>query len=235
MDFKLNSFPPSYRALILGSSGAIGTALKTALENRPGCQSVMALHRRSHPPLDFNHEPSIEAAALSVAAQGPFNLIVNAAGFLHDKRFRPEKKLDQLSYDQLAATFAVNTFGPALVFRHFSKLLDRDFGMMAHLSAKVGSIEDNHLGGWYSYRASKAALNMIIKTASIELTRNQRNSVIVAVHPGTVTSNLSRPFKGETLGREAKTAAQEILALLERLTPADSGRFFAYNGDEIEW
>ena len=108
------------------------------------------------------------------------------------KDFLPEKKLASLHYAQLEATFRANTFGPALVLRHFTPLLDRERAIMALLSAKVGSIGDNRLGGWYSYRASKAAMNMMVKTAAIEVARTQPNSVLVALHPGTVNSRLSR-------------------------------------------
>jgi NAD(P)-dependent dehydrogenase (short-subunit alcohol dehydrogenase family) len=232
---KLKSLPPSFRALILGSSGAIGAALQKHLEKSPYCETVVGLHRHSQPALDFNNEQSIAIAAQEIAERGPFHLIVNAVGILHDNDFRPEKKLDELNYNQLIATFTANTFGPALVLRHFSKLLATDGSVMAHLSAKVGSIDDNRLGGWYSYRASKAALNMLIKTASLELKRRLRKTALVAIHPGTVASALSRPFKGDTLGRTPETAAAEILAVLQELSPADTGKFISYNGEELPW
>jgi NAD(P)-dependent dehydrogenase (short-subunit alcohol dehydrogenase family) len=129
----------------------------------------------------------------------------------------------------------VNTFGPAIVLRHFSKLLDKQRGVLALLSAKVGSIEDNRLGGWYSYRASKAALNMLIKTAAIELKRSQPNSVIVALHPGTVNSDLSQPFRGAEIGRPATQAASEMLQVLDSLRLDDSASFVAYSGERLPW
>jgi NAD(P)-dependent dehydrogenase (short-subunit alcohol dehydrogenase family) len=195
----------------------------------------VALHRRSEPPIDFDREESIADAAGALAARAPFNLIVNAAGVLHSSAFRPEKKLADLNYDQLLQTFRTNAFGPALVMRHFCGLLDRDRGVMAVVSAKVGSIEDNRLGGWYSYRASKAALNMLLKTAAIELRRTRPNSVLVALHPGTVRSELSRPFRGAELGRSPEAAAGDMLRVIDALSPADSGGFFAYDGTVLPW
>jgi NAD(P)-dependent dehydrogenase (short-subunit alcohol dehydrogenase family) len=135
----------------------------------------------------------------------------------------------------MQATFQANTFGPALVLRHFAPLLAREHAIMAMLSAKVGSIGDNRLGGWYSYRASKAALNMLVRTAAIEVARTQQNSVLVALHPGTVNSRLSRPFRGDTIGRPADVAAADMLRVLDTLTLADSGTFRSYDGAELPW
>jgi len=147
----------------------------------------------------------------------------------------PEKQLSQLSYAQMLNNFSVNTLGPALLLRHVTPLLDRQQALMALLSAKVGSIEDNRLGGWYSYRASKAALNMLVKTAAIELRRTQPQTVLVALHPGTVSSALSAPFRGAEIGRPASQAAAEMLSVLGRLTPADSGHFLSYTGEVLPW
>jgi len=129
----------------------------------------------------------------------------------------------------------INAIGPALTIRHFSKLLDPQQSIMVTLSAKVGSIEDNRLGGWYSYRASKAALNMIIKTASIELARTKPNTVMIAMHPGTVNSRLSKPFRGEQIGRPASIAAAEMLQVIENLELNDSGSFLTYSGEKLPW
>jgi NAD(P)-dependent dehydrogenase (short-subunit alcohol dehydrogenase family) len=147
----------------------------------------------------------------------------------------PEKKLSELNYAQLMDTFRTNTFGPALVLRHFTPLLDSQRGVMAVLSAKVGSIGDNRLGGWYSYRASKAALNMLVKTASIEVKRSNPGAVLVALHPGTVHSRLSQPFRGGGAARSAADAATDMLGVLDRSTPADTGQFLAYNGAQLPW
>jgi NAD(P)-dependent dehydrogenase (short-subunit alcohol dehydrogenase family) len=187
------------------------------------------------PPVDFDDPGSVARAAAALADRAPFHLIVNAAGVLHSPRFMPEKRLADLDEHQMLATFRVNTFGPALVLRHFVPLLAADRGVLAVLSAKVGSIGDNRLGGWYSYRASKAALNMIVKTASIEIRRSRPNTIVVALHPGTVSSRLSQPFRGAEIGRAPTTAAAEMLHVIDTLTPADSGKFYAFNGEELPW
>ncbi len=231
----LDSFPAGFRALVIGASGGIGAALVDALRDDPRCAAVVGLGRASVPPLDLTDPASIERAAADVSGQGPFHLIINAAGVLHGPDFMPEKRLADLDQTQLLATFQVNTVGPALLLRHFSGQLDRQRGVFAMLSAKVGSIGDNRLGGWYSYRASKAALNMLIKTAAIEIRRSQPNAVLLALHPGTVNSRLSQPFRGAEIGRPAADAARDLLRVVDGLGPEVSGGFYAYNGNALPW
>jgi NAD(P)-dependent dehydrogenase (short-subunit alcohol dehydrogenase family) len=231
----MRSLPDQFHALVIGASGAIGAAFVDALAQDPRCASVRGLHRNSTPPLDFNDEGSIAAAAGLLAAGPRYHLIINAAGLLHSAAFMPEKRLADLQYAQMQATFQANTFGPALVIRHFIPLLDSERAVMALLSAKVGSIGDNRLGGWYSYRASKAALNMMVRTAAIEVARTRKHTVLVALHPGTVSSRLSQPFRGDVVGRAAHDAAADMLAVLDVLTPADSGAFRSYNGADLPW
>ena len=231
----MGSLPDQFHALVIGASGTIGAAFVDLLRDSPRCASVHGLHRNLPPRLDFANENSVALAARELAAGPRYHLIINAAGMLHTEAFMPEKRLADLNYTQMQAIFQANTFGPALALRHFVPLLDGERAIMAMLSAKVGSISDNRLGGWYSYRASKAALNMLIKTASIEVARSQRNSVLVALHPGTVSSRLSRPFRGEAIGRPAHAAAADMLRVLDKLTPADSGSFRSYNGAELPW
>lgn len=235
MDLTLSSLPEGYRALVIGARGAIGAALLALLREDPRCAVALGLHRQSLPALDLQDEASVAAAAAALAGEGPFQLIVNAAGLLHGPDLMPEKKLGDLQLASLQAVFAVNTFGPALLLHHFSPLLDRHCGRLAMLSAKVGSIGDNRLGGWYAYRASKAALNMLIRTASIELRRSHPGAIVAALHPGTVTSPLSAPFRGGELGRPAATAAAELLDVIDRLTAPDSGGFFSYSGEALPW
>ncbi|MDO9145158.1 SDR family NAD(P)-dependent oxidoreductase [Rhodoferax sp.] len=231
----MNSFPEGFRALVIGASGGLGQAFVQLLQANPRCAEVLGVHRRSRPRIDFDDESSVADAAQALTTGGKFHLIINAAGLLHNADFMPEKKLADLSYAQLEVTFRANTFGPALVLRHFSPLLDGERGVLAVVSAKVGSIEDNRLGGWYSYRASKAALNMLLKTAAIELKRSKPKAVLVSLHPGTVYTGLSKPFKGEQIGRPALLAAQEMLTVLDGLTAADTGSFVTYNGERLPW
>ncbi|WP_396266976.1 SDR family NAD(P)-dependent oxidoreductase [Ideonella sp.] len=231
----MKSLPDGYRALVIGASGAIGSAFVAALQADPRCGQVIGLHRRSEPALDLDDEASVARAAQRLQAQGPIHLIVHAAGVLHTAAGMPEKRLAQLNYRQMSEVFRINTFGPGLVLAHFAPLLCRERGVMALLSAKVGSIGDNRLGGWYSYRASKAALNMLVKTAAIEVQRSQPQAVLVAVHPGTVSSGLSAPFKGGEIGRPATAAVADMLAVLDGLRPEQSGGFFAYDGQALPW
>ncbi len=231
---NMESLPEGYQALIVGGSGGIGNAFVDALREDPRCGHVEALHRRSAVPIDFDDEASIAAAAAAFADRR-FGLIVNAAGLLHAQGFMPEKKLADLNEAQLLETFRVNVFGPALLIRHFAPLLTRERAVMAMLSAKVGSIGDNRLGGWYSYRASKSALNMMVKTAAIELGRSAPNAVLIALHPGTVNTGLSAPFKGAEIGRPPAQAATQMLKILDELLPQDSGSFVSYDGTRLPW
>ncbi len=230
----LASLGDGYRALVIGASGALGTAFCELLKQDPRCAGVRALGRHTVPELDLERPETIANAATELAAEAPYQLIVHAAGLLHRDRIKPEKSFSAIESEALQAVFQVNTLGPALVLRHFLPLLEPR-GAMAMLSAKVGSIGDNRLGGWYAYRASKAALNMLIKTAAIELARTRPQSRLLSLHPGTVVSGLSQPFRGATNARPADIAAAQLLTLIDQLTPADSGHFFAYDGERLPW
>jgi NAD(P)-dependent dehydrogenase (short-subunit alcohol dehydrogenase family) len=231
----MQSFPSEFRALVIGASGSIGAAFHALLSQDAGCAQVVCLHRQSQPPIDFDQEESIAAAASQLAKEGKFHLIIAATGMLHSTQFMPEKRLADLSYAQMAQTFRTNTLGPALLLRHFAPLLDTQRGVLAVLSAKVGSIGDNRLGGWYSYRASKAALNMLLKTAAIEVKRSNPNAVLVALHPGTVNSHLSQPFRGAEIGRSPLDAAGDMLRVIDSLASGDTGRFVSYKGEALSW
>ena len=168
------------------------------------------------------------------------HLLVNCAGVLHESdALRPEKKLESVSPDALRRVFEVNAFGPLLVAKHFHELLRHDErAVLANVSARVGSIGDDRAGGWYAYRGSKAAQNLFTKNLSIELGRRAKNVVCVALHPGTVDTDLSRPFQGsvrETSLFEPSRAARQLLDVIDGLTPEQSGSFLAWDGREIPW
>ncbi|MEM9600851.1 MAG: SDR family NAD(P)-dependent oxidoreductase, partial [Pseudomonadota bacterium] len=201
----LDSFETPIKAVIIGSTGGIGGAFVNALTESDRVQSVHALSRSgaAHPSpkvhnltFDFLDETSVEAAAQALREVGPFDLIILATGLLQGDGIAPEKNMRALDLEQMNRSFAVNTFGPALTAKYFLPLLARDRkAVFAALSARVGSISDNRLGGWYSYRASKAALNMMLKTLSIEIARRFKQQIIIGLHPGTVDTELSRPFQ----------------------------------------
>ncbi len=231
----MQSLPEGYRALVVGASGAIGAAFVEQLGRDPRCATARGLHRGSLPPIDYADAPGIARAAQALADGGPWHLVVVATGVLHTPEFSPERRLADVSGEALEAIFRVNAFGPAEVMRCFVPQLARDRSLFAVLSAKVGSIGDNRLGGWYGYRASKAALNMLIKTASIETRRTHPGAVLVALHPGTVKSALSRPFRGDSIGQEPASAVAQMLQALDALQPSDSGAFVAYDGQRLPW
>ncbi|WP_456307598.1 SDR family oxidoreductase [Rubritepida flocculans] len=194
---------------------------------------MLRLSRRSDPPLDLLDEASIAAAAAH-AGEG-LRLVLCATGFLHDARFRPEKALRELDAAHLAHAFALNATGPALVMKHFLPRLAREGrAVFAVLSARVGSIADNRLGGWYAYRASKAALNQLLRTAAVEAARTRPQQILVALHPGTVATPLSAPFSKAGLEVQSPAeAAGRLLAVIDRLTPAETGGFFDHRGEAV--
>ena len=192
--------------------------------------ATIRLGRATKPPLDLLDEDSIAAAAASC---GPdLTLVIDATGFLHDAEFQPEKSLRQLDPVHLARSFALNATGPALLMKHFLPLLARNEpAVFATLSARVGSISDNRLGGWYAYRASKAALNQLVRTAAVELARNHPRAVCVALHPGTVDTGLSGPFAKNGLDVQTpEAAATRLLAVIAGLTVERSGTLIDQNG-----
>ena len=223
------------KAIVIGASGGIGAALATALEGRGW--AVTRLSRRSSPPLDLGDDASIAAAAAMLRGDGPFDLILLATGLLHGDGVEPEKSLGMIEGAALERYFRVNAIGPAVVMRHFLPLLPgRGRSVFAALSARVGSIGDNRLGGWVGYRASKAALNQVIRTLAIELARTRPDSLIVGLHPGTVATALSAPFQRavppEQLFSPERSAAH-LLDVIDGLTPGDSGGCFDWSGTPI--
>lgn len=188
--------------------------------------------------MDIEDEASIQRAAATVAQSGkPIDLVLVATGILHGDGVAPEKTYGQISAEGMARTFAINTIGPALVAKHFLPLLPVNApSMMAMLSARVGSIGDNRLGGWYSYRASKAALNMVVRSLAIELARTRPLTACVALHPGAVDTKLSAPFRrGVPAGGlfSPQKAARQLIDVIEQLPADASGKLFAWDGREI--
>jgi len=224
-----------FKAIVIGSSGSIGSAFVRALKSDPICEGVMDIHRHSEIAIDYENPQTIQLAYQHLMSQGPFQLLIVSTGVLHTKEWSVEKKLSDLNPRHLHEIFNINAIGPALIIKEFSKLMDKNGSVMAVLSAKVGSIEDNRLGGWYGYRSSKAALNMMIKTAAIELKRTNPNLALIAMHPGTVSSNLSKPFGGESIGQHPDQAANQMLTVMRGLTPEKSGQFLSYKNEVIPW
>ena len=233
------------RAAVIGAGGGIGAALVALLG---GDERFEAIHALSRNPgaihggsvipgrIDIGDDASIAAAAQAIPE--PLDLVIVATGMLHEGARRPERALRELGAAWLARSYAINTIGPTLVLRSFTPLLRRDGrSTIAALSARVGSISDNRSGGWYGYRASKAALNMVVRCAAIELGRTRPNAVCVALHPGTVDTPLSEPFQRGVSAERLFTpayAAQRLLSVLDGLTPRESGRCFAWDGSEIQ-
>ncbi|MCY0096266.1 SDR family NAD(P)-dependent oxidoreductase [Hoeflea ulvae] len=234
----MNSVTHGGLAAVIGHSGGIGQAVFEALNRSGAFAEVIGFSRASDPGIDLLDEHSIIAAAKTVEKrQSDLRLVFDATGFLHGHGFTPEKTLKSLTPEHMAHAFAVNAIGPALLMKHFLPLLARDGkSVFATLSAKVGSIGDNALGGWYSYRASKAALNQFVHTAAIELARRSPEAVCVALHPGTVDTGLSSSFAkaGLTVRTPTETAAL-LLAVLDRFTAAETGGFYDYRGDPLPW
>ncbi|WP_114861183.1 SDR family NAD(P)-dependent oxidoreductase [Azospirillum brasilense] len=237
-------FTGSIRAVVIGASGGIGAAVTQRLLEDSGVTEVVALSRRPVAPagklrtgfLDLADEPSIADAA---AQAGAVDLVFIASGLLHQDAVQPEKSWRTLDPAAMARLFQVNAIGPALVAKHFlPRMPRRGRAVFAVLSAKVGSIADNRLGGWYGYRASKAALNQIVRTTAIELARSRPEAVCVALHPGTVDTPLSQPFQaGVARDRlfSPAVAAGHLLHVLGELTPMDSGGLFAWDGRRLPY
>ena len=231
----MHSLPEGYRALVFGASGAIGQAFVQALQIDPCCAKVCSVSHQSSPGFDLLDESSMAACAQALAAQGPFHLVLDATGALTVNGRGPEKRLDELDAEHLLAALQLNAVGPGLLLKHFAPLLASGQRVIwGKLSARVGSIEDNRKGGWYGYRAAKAALNMLLQTAAIELARRRPLAVVAALQPGTVQSALSQPFVGDDAMRPEE-AAQRLLAVLDALQPTGRAQFVDHQGQIIPW
>ena len=219
------------RALIIGSSGGIGSAIAGELIRRN--VEVTGLSRRDDG-LQITDEASVEASLGRLDAG--YDLIFLATGALEIAGARPEKTLGQLSAQAMMDQFSVNCIGPSLVLKHARRLMSRDRrGVFVTLSARVGSIGDNRLGGWYAYRTAKAALNQMLHSAAIELSRTHPQLICAALHPGTVETEFTRKYVGRQLAVPAAEAAENLLQVINALTPDQTGGFFDWTGAEVPW
>ena len=244
----LDRFPQGFRAAVFGASGGIGGAMARHLAASPRCGRLYAGARRGVelPPgpvtefaFDLEDEASIAAASASIAAAGPLHLVIVATGVLHGGGLAPEKTWRSLEAGAMARAFAVNTIGPALIAKHTLGALARgEHAVFAALSARVGSITGNRLGGWHSYRASKAALNMLIRNFAIELNQRNPSAVAIALHPGTVDTPLSKPFQGAVPADGLFTAddsAARLLNVINAISPDNSGCLHDWDGKAVEF
>lgn len=235
------------RAVIIGASGGVGAAFVEALAQRDDVEAVYALSRAgvsfdspkvTSGRIDITDDGSVADAAKAVKAEGAPDLVIVASGILSDgDELQPEKSYRHQDMDAFQRVFAINTFGPGLVAKHFLPIMPRSGrAVFAALSARVGSISDNRLGGWHAYRASKAALNMLVRNYAIEQARRNEDFIAVSLHPGTVDTGLSKPFQGNVPDKKLFTSAQSagyLLDVIGKLTPNDSGKAFDWAGEEI--
>jgi len=245
----MKSFNGAANVAVIGASGGIGKAVVKLLNDDPGVARIHAFSRSAarsrdgkivHLPMDILDEVSIKAAVEVAASETPLDLVFVASGLLHrDAVVQPEKTMQSLSANTMSELFNVNTIGPALLAKHFLPVMRKSAKtVFAVLSARVGSISDNRLGGWVSYRASKAALNMVIKTLSIEQARRCPESIVVSLHPGTVDTALSKPFSANVTEAALFTpelSAACLLKVVDDLDITDNGGFFAWDGKAIEY
>jgi len=228
--------PEAFSALVIGSSGSIGRAFVELLRIDPRCRMLSQLSRATHPDFDLRVPEHFPAIVQTLSAQAPYGLIVDATGALTLSSGRPEKSLRELEAQRLAEAFAINSIGPMLLLRQLVPLLARGPAVYLKLSARVGSISDNRKGGWYGYRASKAALNMMLQCAALEIQRNNPLTQVLALQPGTVRSALSQAFvaPASTLIEPGDSAAGTLQAL-SQLMPCTGARFIDYRGEAIGW
>ena len=223
--------------VVAGGTGAIGNAIADQL-SQIGFSDIIKFGTKTSPAIDFNDENSIlESVEYIQKKNKPISVFFDATGILHHNNSMPEKTFKNIEFEFAKKNFLINVIGPALLIKHFVPLLDKEEkSVFASLSAKVGSISDNGYGGWYSYRASKAALNQLIKTASIEMKVKNKKAVIVALHPGTVKSSLSKPFQKTNLKiQNPEESAKHLIKIINSIDQSQTGKFFNWDGSEIAW
>ncbi len=242
----LSKFGTDLNVAVIGASGGLGRAFVDHFAVQPNVAEIHAFSRTNvrfvkenikHHEINIQIEQSIQEALNGLGKELLFDIVVVATGLLHDENVSPEKSIRDLSIDTFHEVFMVNTYGPALIAKHFLPRLRRDRkSVFACLSARVGSISDNRLGGWYAYRASKAALNMLLKNAAIETAWRYKKACIIGLHPGTVNTSLSKPFQRQV--KEGKLFTPEyssacLLKVIDDVMPDQSGKVFAWDGKEV--
>lgn len=242
----LENFQNNLNIAVFGGSGGIGKAIIAELQDH---EKVKKIYSFSRSKTSFNHEKileneidivsedSIKNAAAKITEN--LDIIIIATGLLHDEKMQPEKSLKDLNFDNLLKSYLVNAAAPAMIAKHFAQFLPRDKkAIFTAISARVSSISDNYLGGWYAYRASKTALNQLLKTLSIELARKNKEICVFGLHPGTVATKLSTPFQTNVAKEKlfsAEFAAQSLLKTLSARSPKDNGKLFAWDNSEIPY
>ena len=222
-------------AVVIGSSGGLGSALYNSLKEEKKYDAVIGFHRNSKPAIDVTDEKSVkEIAKFITEKEYKISLLINAVGYLHDIDYYPEKKIEDINTEYIKKSFSINTFSTAFLLKYFAPIMFTDKrSLFVSLSARVGSIEDNYLGGWYSYRASKSALNQLIKTASIEFKRKKSSVIFLSLHPGTVDTKLSKPFSNKKKLFSPSLSADKIIKTLNKASANQSGYLIDYDGNII--
>lgn len=242
----LSNFGENLNVAVIGASGGLGQAFVDSFSAQSNVSKIHAFSRSqftfdntkvdSHN-IDITSEENIKNSVDTLKGKLLFDIVIVATGFLHDVKISPEKTMLNISLENFQEVFAVNTFGPALVAKHFLPLIPRNRrSVFACLSARVGSISNNQLGGWYAYRASKAALNMVLKNAAIETARRYKQACIIGLHPGTVDTSLSQPFQSNVKEGKLFTpeySSAQLLKVINDVRPDQSGKVFAWDGQEI--
>lgn len=242
----LSTFSNGLNVAVIGASGGIGRATVELLAEQAQVNTILAYSRSeisitnskvTAKHIDFMSEISIQNAVASIGKGIFLDIVIVATGMLHDNQISPEKSLKDLSMSQLTQVFTVNTFGPAIIARYFLPRMRREKkSVFACLSARVGSISDNRLGGWYAYRSSKSALNMMIKSAAIEMSRRNKQTCVVGLHPGTVDTELSKPFQSSVKKDKLFSpnySSECLLKVVNGLSTSDSGKVFSWDGIEV--